>query len=100
MKITITIILTFIFFVFGSIKADWQPQSSGVAENLQDVYFTSEISGCVVGNSGRILLTINGGTNWKFEAVSGTTQSLFAVDFPSIITGYAVGGIRYHRKNN
>lgn len=91
MKLRITIFLAGILLFSASLKADWQPQTSGTTENLNSVYFTTELTGCAVGANGEIIITVNGGTAWTSPA-SGTTQGLLAVDFPSPLTGYAAGG--------
>jgi photosystem II stability/assembly factor-like uncharacterized protein len=43
-----------------------------------------------VGESGTILKTTNGGTNWTSQT-SGTTEYLWSVYFPDVNTGYIVG---------
>ncbi|MFZ2865527.1 MAG: YCF48-related protein [Ignavibacteriaceae bacterium] len=43
-----------------------------------------------VGNTGKILKTTNGGTNWTTQS-SGTTNDLYSVYFVNETTGWAVG---------
>ncbi len=54
------------------------------AVNAQQYYSWS------VGNTGKILKTTNGGTNWTTQS-SGTTNDLYSVYFVNETTGWAVG---------
>jgi photosystem II stability/assembly factor-like uncharacterized protein len=74
-----------------SAMAQWVPQNSGTTNDLKSVYFTDELTGYAVGNSGTILKTTNGGDNWEAQN-SGTTMDLNCVHFPVPEIGYAVGG--------
>ncbi|MBK7856283.1 MAG: T9SS type A sorting domain-containing protein [Bacteroidetes bacterium] len=47
-------------------------------------------TGYIVGDNGKILKTIDGGTNWITQT-SGTGNWLFSVYFPDATTGHAVG---------
>ena len=89
---TKTISIFFLLAVsINFIKADWQAQTSGVTNDLLDVFFVNESTGWVCGLNGRILFTTNGGTLWG-QQVSNTANVLHSIDFPSALTGYAVGG--------
>jgi photosystem II stability/assembly factor-like uncharacterized protein len=68
----------------------WIPQSSGIPNDLNSVWFTSTSNGCIVGDAGAILRTTNGGTNWISKA-SGVTTNLRYVNFATAAKGYAVG---------
>lgn len=58
---------------------------------LNAVQFVDANTGWAVGSqSGTVIKTTNGGTNWFVQA-SGTTNSLNGVSFVSATTGYAVG---------
>jgi photosystem II stability/assembly factor-like uncharacterized protein len=70
--------------------AQWVPQNSGTTSNLNSVYFTDSNTGFVVGDSGIILKSIDGGNNWAIQS-SGTFANLFSVQFADSLTGYAVG---------
>jgi hypothetical protein len=65
---------------------------------LYSVHFTDNNIGCVVGQSGIILKTTNGGTNWNSQA-SGTTDHLYSVLFIDNNTGWVVGGSWVVRSN-
>jgi photosystem II stability/assembly factor-like uncharacterized protein len=55
------------------------------------IYFTDYYTGIMVGDSGMILRTSDGGGNWAVIQ-SGTSSSLNSVSFPNADTGYIVGG--------
>ena len=58
--------------------------------NLRDVFFLTVNQGWVVGDSGTILTTSNGGANW-LQQVSGTVNQLYGVTFVSSTQGWVVG---------
>ncbi len=67
--------------------AGWFSQTSGTIEHLNDVHFPADdLTGYVVGYSGTILKTTDGGDNWT-ELVSGSSQTLFSVTFVDANTG-------------
>jgi len=86
-----------VFFILACVKLYSQPygwftQPSGTGNNLNGVYFASNTTGIVVGQSGTILRTTNGGTNWT-TVTSGTSVHLFAVYFINGNTGWVVGDV-------
>ena len=58
--------------------------------SLNSVCFPNTNTGYAVGDSGRILKTTNGGTDWTIQN-SGTTEDLFSVCFTDVNNGYAAG---------
>jgi photosystem II stability/assembly factor-like uncharacterized protein len=76
--------------VWANAKLGWYQQNSGTMRNLRAVSFTDANHGTVVGDSGTILRTTNGGTAWTSQT-SGTTQSLHGVCFTDLNTGTIVG---------
>ncbi|MBI3194141.1 MAG: T9SS type A sorting domain-containing protein, partial [Ignavibacteriae bacterium] len=64
--------------------------SSGVTTNLKSVSFININTGWVVGDSGTILKTTNGGTNWTQQA-SPTTVNLNGISMSSATSGWVVG---------
>lgn len=87
----------FLFFILVCVRLYSQPygwfaQTSGTSNNLNAVFFVSPITGVVVGQSGSILRTTNGGTNWV-SVTSGTGAHLFGVYFINGNTGYVVGDV-------
>jgi photosystem II stability/assembly factor-like uncharacterized protein len=59
-------------------------------ENFRAIYFFNENLGLYVSDAGRIVKTTNSGAVWNLVE-SGTTQSLFGVEFIDAMTGYACG---------
>ena len=58
--------------------------------NLYDVFFSDELSGWIVGDSGTILHTSDGGKIWSISKI-GLFPSLYSVSFKSEKEGWAVG---------
>lgn len=73
-----------------SIPAFWKSQTSGAFSTLNGTSFVNASTGTVVGNSGTILRTTNGGQSWVSQS-SGTGNNLNAVSFVDANTGTAVG---------
>lgn len=91
------ILLIPILFILSYINVSaqtygWFTQPSGTGNNLNGVYFASPTTGIVVGQSGTILRTTNGGTNWVTIG-SGTSVHLFAVNFINANTGWVCGDV-------
>jgi photosystem II stability/assembly factor-like uncharacterized protein len=62
----------------------------GITRHLRGVRFINANTGWAVGDSGAIIKTTNGGTNWTSQS-SGTTQHLKGVHFVDTNLGFAVG---------
>ena len=60
------------------------------SNNLRGASYMDINNAIVVGSSGKILRTLNGGTNW-IQQLSGTTKMLHSVSFVNINTGWSVG---------
>lgn len=69
---------------------NWSNQLSPITNDFHSVYFTNMNHGCIVGDSGLIYITTNGGSNWSF-AQSNTHNPLFSVHFTTNNTGFCVG---------
>jgi photosystem II stability/assembly factor-like uncharacterized protein len=65
----------------------WFEDSTGVTVNLNDCWFFDTNSGFAIGDSGTILKTINGGTDWN-EVQTNVLTNLYAIEFPTPDTGY------------
>lgn len=67
-----------------------------IAHQFQDLYtfrslfFVDQNNGWVVGQSGIIMSTTDGGTSWNHQN-SGTTEDLFSVNFYDLENGWIVG---------
>ncbi len=90
MKITITVMLFLLFYLFPvSLSSQWFTLSSGTSEDLYSVFFTSPTTGWIAGANGTILKTTNGGTNWFAQL--GTTSQIESLFFLNSSTGYGAG---------
>lgn len=70
----------------------WERQASGVSTVLQGVFFISPTQGWVVGSSGVILATVDGGATWTPQvSPAGSAVHLRAVYFTSSTKGWIVG---------
>ncbi|MFN8274955.1 MAG: T9SS type A sorting domain-containing protein [Flavobacteriaceae bacterium] len=87
-KLLLLFVLTFVMPVYSQ----WQLQQSGVSVSLNDVYCISENVVVVVGNSGTILKTTDGGEHW-IPKTSSTTEHLVKVQFVNANVGYAVSSV-------
>jgi hypothetical protein len=78
----------------------WTAQSPGVNTTWYGVWFSDASNGWLVGGSGNVRHTTNGGTTWTAQT-SGTTQNLRGVCFVGTQNGWAVGGggVVYHTTN-
>ncbi len=88
---TILQILFFFLLVTQICFAQWYPQNSGTTSSLNSVHFENANNGWVVGDSGIILHTTNGGQEW-LKQNSGTILPLNSVYFNDANKGWAVGG--------
>lgn len=62
------LLLWLTLFLAPSLPAQWMATSSGIRENLNDVYFFDLNTGLAVGDTGTVLLTVNGGDTWRSVA--------------------------------
>jgi photosystem II stability/assembly factor-like uncharacterized protein len=74
----------------GTIIRNGNIQPSGTTVLLKDVFLTDANNGWVVGDSGIIIKTTNGGIDWTSQT-SGTTNDLSSVCFIDQDIGWAVG---------
>ena len=63
--------------------------STANAEWVYDIYFANSDTGIAVGESGTILRTIDGGTNWSRQTISNVIFN--SVHFPTSTVGYITG---------
>lgn len=75
---------------FNFPQPEWQQLNSGTNNYLRDLHFISENTGWVVGQSGLILKTTNGGNSWVQQS-SNTSTDLITVFFWNDQLGW-VGG--------
>ena len=88
-------ILIFVIFLFFSIKCNisqvyWIEQSSPTEKKLTKSLFVDSLYGWVIGDSGIILKTSNGGSNWNIEPCGVNSSELKDVTFISRNTGWII----------
>lgn len=71
--------------------ATWTPGTSGTAEALQSVWFTSSTTGWTAGAAGALMKTTNGGTSWTRQTQINVTTDLQCVRFADARHGWVVG---------
>ncbi len=74
--ISLTYLVVSSSFVFS--QSGWIQQTSGINTSLRSLYFINASTGWIVGDSGKILHTINGGTIWVLQN-SNTTHPISKV---------------------
>lgn len=57
-------VLIFIFLITNASFAQFRTQLTSTTADLQDIFFLDNLTGFAVGDSGIVLKTINGGSNW------------------------------------
>jgi len=94
MKSKILLFSFFLFYFFSTVfsQTGWIQLYSGTTVHLKSVYFFDAETGLVVGNSGTMLKTTNGGLNWS-AITSGTTGNIMQIQFPVATTGYYLDGL-------
>jgi photosystem II stability/assembly factor-like uncharacterized protein len=80
-----------------SVAIDWMEilpedliEQGAVSVNLYGIFFSDELSGCIVGDFGTVLTTADGGKLWSLSNI-GFLPSLFSVYFKNKREGWAVG---------
>jgi photosystem II stability/assembly factor-like uncharacterized protein len=69
---------------------DWEKVPTSTAANLHAIHFRTANLGLVVGDSGTVLKTENGGMDWTLSKISSIQSNLNAISFASDSVGYAV----------
>lgn len=86
----IVILLYFSIFITGSCFAQvyWLSQNSPTQKNLTKSHFVDSLYGWVIGDSGTIISTTNGGINWNTQASNVYSTELQDITFISRTTGW------------
>ncbi len=79
-----------LFFYSTNLFSQWQPQNSGVQNNLISTSFVDENNGWIVGSNGTILNTTNGGADWNIKPMNSNPDFLY-VKFKNINCGIILG---------
>lgn len=87
-----TILFFYLLFPFKYIfpQTGWIEQNSGINTTINCIYFENHEKGIAIGDSGKIIITSDGGNNW-IPVLSVTSQSLRSMSFSTEKTGYIVG---------
>jgi photosystem II stability/assembly factor-like uncharacterized protein len=89
-KLLLSIVPGLLLLSTNPSKGQWERQNSGTNVTLRAVVYIDSSFGIVVGDSGIVLRTTNGGDVWERQS-SGTTRTLYAVALLDASTGTAVG---------
>jgi photosystem II stability/assembly factor-like uncharacterized protein len=81
---------TVLDFSFLEPFSGWVEESSASTSNLEEVFFIDSNTGWIVGNTGSIQHTTDGGVTWATQS-SGSTSDLKNVFFTNAQNGFAVG---------
>jgi photosystem II stability/assembly factor-like uncharacterized protein len=102
MKIRIKTVLVILWLLIpGCMVAQrgWQKMSTNIVKDLNDVFFIDSLEGWVVGNSGTILHTVDGGIHWEIQQ-EPTSNFLQGIWFSDESTGWIIGNIGTLLKTN
>ncbi len=69
--------------------ANWTQQSSGMANDINDIFFINSTNGYAVADNGAIVATTNGGTNW-YRQTPQTISNINSVHFANSMYGVLV----------
>jgi photosystem II stability/assembly factor-like uncharacterized protein len=69
-------------------QSGWVQQTSGINKTLNTGFIINDNTGYAAGNSGVILKTVNGGSNW-IVVYNQTIYDILAVSFSNASTGWA-----------
>ena len=87
-----TLLQTLLFYLMVTqiCVGQWYPQNSSTTQHLRAVHFVDPDNGWAIGDSGLVLHTSDGGTNWTGQS-NGIIINLISVYFTDSNTGWAVG---------
>jgi photosystem II stability/assembly factor-like uncharacterized protein len=91
MKKVILVIVSFILFFSMNVKAQWSEQTSGVTTSLYSVSAIDNDNIWICGASGKVLRSINGGTNWVQTASPNATLDLYNIWGVDANTAFVTG---------
>jgi photosystem II stability/assembly factor-like uncharacterized protein len=84
------IILFYLLMLSILTFSQWIQQNSNTTKTLRSICFIDENTGFVVGDSGTILKTMDGGSIWT-PINSGIVNDFNSIDFPNTDIGFIVG---------
>ena len=71
--------------------ATWGAQPSSTAFNLNDIWFTTDVTGFAVGHGGTVMRTRNAGRSWARLTNVAASENFYGVCFADTSHGWAVG---------
>ena len=71
--------------------ASWNRRTSSTFSNLNDVWFTTDVTGFAVGDNGTVMRTRNAGQSWTRLTQVPAAENLFGVCFADTSRGWVVG---------
>jgi photosystem II stability/assembly factor-like uncharacterized protein len=89
--------LLFTVLLGANVHAQWTQLVSGTTKTLQEIFFPVPDTGFVVGDSGTVLRTFDGGTTWA-PLNPGTIKSINDIYFLNSQTGFIVGDSGFFAK--
>lgn len=102
MKVKFSLQIFLVLFISTVVlgQPGWVSLNSGATVNLNSVHFVDENNGFVVGESGTVLKTTNGGMSWNSTTTS-PAENLNAVHFFNVNEGViaASGGVIFRTTN-
>jgi hypothetical protein len=69
--------------------SQWTLLPSGTTNGLSNIFFVDQNTGTVVGASGTVRKTTNGGVNWSAQTV--VAENLYNIFYVNSSTGYICG---------
>ncbi|MEO8514010.1 MAG: YCF48-related protein [Ignavibacteria bacterium] len=69
---------------------NWIATTNGIINNYDDVFFTNNDNGYIIGANGKMLKTIDAGLNWQYITLK-TNNGLNKIVFQGQSTGFVVG---------
>lgn len=82
-------ILLFLLSVNNAAHSQWSQQSSGTSNVLNNVFFADANTGWLIGVSGTLRKTTNGGLNWFSQTI--INENLYGIYFVNSSTGFICG---------
>jgi photosystem II stability/assembly factor-like uncharacterized protein len=95
-KLLIVFLLIITHYSLLIAQPGWYIQQSTFPGIPQDLFFIDSNTGWIMLDSGRIIRTTNGGTNWSQPYYHQSPYHITKIKFVNSLTGWAVGGESYY----
>ncbi|MDP2364716.1 MAG: hypothetical protein Q8M94_13225, partial [Ignavibacteria bacterium] len=87
------LVLSFVVLSTSEILSQWVPQTSGITTRLRYVRAVNDNVVWACGNSGVVLKTIDGGTNWAIMTPTNAGSTNYTVDAFDATTAWVTGTV-------